>query len=74
MRNIISTIHYDNKQLFPQAFMSNQRKIGGGDAFDYPVQQAQSGKNTSAVNNFINYENDNFFETDDDRMIVTKKI
>jgi hypothetical protein len=26
------------------------------------------------VNNFINYENDNFFEAEDDRLIVIKKI
>lgn len=26
------------------------------------------------MNNFINYENDNFFETDDDRLIATRKI
>jgi hypothetical protein len=54
--------------------MKNQRNQNGADSFDYPAQQPQNAKNTSAVNNIINYENDNFFEAEDDRLIGIRKI
>jgi hypothetical protein len=75
MRELIYIIQNENKQLFPQAFMKNQRTSqNGADLYDYPAQNSSNGKNTSVVHNFINYENDNFFEAEDDRLIVTKKI
>ncbi len=54
-------------------YMRNQRAQNGVE-LNYPVEQQPNGKNTSAVNNFINYENDNIFETDDDRLMLIKKI
>jgi len=76
LKEIVGDIHMSNKQLFPLAAL---RRDKGQDGFDgEDIYLNQSPANTSRagnyVNNFINYENDNFFETDDDRLILLKKI
>lgn len=55
------------------------RRDKGHDDFDqddayYNQTPANNSRTGNYVNNFINYENDNFFETEDDRLIVTRKI
>lgn len=81
IKEIVLEIHMSNKLLFPLAAMRS-RGNQSGDPYDYSemlmLQYSaggnSAGRNSSFVNNFINYDNDNFFETEDDRLIVTRKI
>lgn len=72
LKELVFDIQHANKGLFLSAALRYQR--GPGDAFDFPTNITQSGRTTSAVSSSFNYENDNFFETEDDRLIVTKKV
>lgn len=72
LKDLVFDIQQANKTLFPSASLKYQRG-NTPDLFDFN-SITQSGRATSAVANSFNYENDNFFETEDDRLISTKKI
>jgi hypothetical protein len=90
MQRLVRKIQDNNPNLFQQAAIRNQqtlhhqssslsnRKNMRSNAMysdsHMRALMAESVLNTNAVNGIINYEADNFFETNNDRLIETKHI
>lgn len=72
---MIYDIQNANSGLFSQALLKNQRKGGvNSSAADAYYQGTGIPQGVSGVGQNINYENENFFETNDNKLFDTKNL